>query len=99
MKSTRIVPLDELPTPLKERVMKCAKGRYQRALLHGVANWHGLGFTGKAYQWASRYAESRYALFERIKEATVGYNPHIISMPAHPRAGRGFTTQLVFEEV
>ena len=51
----------------RERVLACARGRYQMALLTGREPWSGAGLRGEAGRYASQYAISRANLVARIR--------------------------------
>lgn len=52
-----------------EAVKKCAKGKYQRALLDGRQRWSGADLQGKAKHWSMVYSTRRANLLERIRKA------------------------------
>jgi len=54
-----------------EVALTCARGHYQRALLHGWQTWSGADLTGAASRYRGRYATSRDNLLRRMTRAGV----------------------------
>lgn len=49
--------------------LRCARGHYQEALLHGEALWSGADLKGKAKQYGVSYHRSRENLLARLEAA------------------------------
>lgn len=52
-----------------DSVLPLARGRYQRRLLSGRAEWSGSDLRGRARHWSSGYWRSRVGLCQRIEAA------------------------------
>ena len=55
------------------KALKCARGKYQLALLRGVYEWNGQDLTGNAKKWSWQYELSRRALVTRLDEQNVKF--------------------------
>lgn len=54
---------------VRDEVMKLARGAYQRELLRGHHAWSGSTLTGEQKKWATKYADSRRTLMDRLLES------------------------------
>jgi hypothetical protein len=52
---------------LREDMMACARGSYQRGLLNGYECWSGANLMGKAKDYSFHYAISRRNLLKRLQ--------------------------------
>ncbi len=55
------------------KALKCARGKYQLALLRGVYEWNGQDLTGNAWRWSWQYELSRRALITRLNEKGIKF--------------------------